>query len=541
MKKELVGSAIIKRTRSSKRSSTSQSNKSKVTNKFRNAVKKVIVFQTFFRQKRKFYELPVSNVGLPQRYVKKRSFFEDSKPKFNNVFAVNPKMRVILTTRPDFRNRCDIVKTVNYLRACGAKVCLLGEYTKREEEITLARYVHYSRYEENRVLALKGRKASFLYYVISGVIAIVDELDVGNDKVVANSSKVIKKGYCSNINEIMQASKRETSLVCLREVEVLSISRQDYMKIRKASSQSVVEYFKQNRTLSIFPFDKLKNNVHHFQNKYYAKDEVINGRSQKFENIYIVKTGIISLLKKHQCDKDSNFKIKNFSRKEDFKTQQINYRKLTESTFIVNQPLQMKLKALEIHAVKKENLINLKSVNTETDEATGEDQITEKAEEINFFTHLKNARISDEELAREVAASDKRKFWKERSATLYDAVDGEQNIIDVTDFQPSETEDEKIMAAKNIPSVVMKIGQLETGDVYGVDYLNNQDSNDTIMKSCGCEVIEVNRNFFLRHAPAVLLARLNFKEKDVPKKVDVKLSYETSEKWKMFQSLSVHR
>ena len=35
-----------------------------------------------------FYELPVSNVGLPQRYVKKRSFFEDSKPKFNNVFAV---------------------------------------------------------------------------------------------------------------------------------------------------------------------------------------------------------------------------------------------------------------------------------------------------------------------------------------------------------------------------------------------------------------------------------------------------------------------
>ena len=49
------------------------------------------------------------------------------------------------------------------------------------------------------MLALKGRKASFLYYVISGVIAIVDELDVGNDKVVANSSKVIKKGYCSNV------------------------------------------------------------------------------------------------------------------------------------------------------------------------------------------------------------------------------------------------------------------------------------------------------------------------------------------------------
>ena len=93
------------------------------------------------------------------------------------------------------------------------------------------------------------------------------------------------------------------------------------MKIRKASSQSVVEYFKQNRTLSIFPFDKLKNNVHHFQNKYYAlvlkpsckinkflqsvvkllyqifcrKDEVINGRSQKFENIYIVKTVSFSL------------------------------------------------------------------------------------------------------------------------------------------------------------------------------------------------------------------------------------------------------
>lgn len=35
-----------------------------------------------------FYELPVSNVGLPQRYVKRRSFFEDSKPKFTNVFAV---------------------------------------------------------------------------------------------------------------------------------------------------------------------------------------------------------------------------------------------------------------------------------------------------------------------------------------------------------------------------------------------------------------------------------------------------------------------
>lgn len=65
-----------------------------------------------------------------------------------------------------------------------------------------------------------------------------------------------------------------------------------------------------------------------------------------------------------------------------------------------------------------------------------------------------------------MAASDKRKFWKERSATLYDAVDGEQNIIDVTDFHPSKTEDEKIVAAKNIPSVVMKIGQLETGDVY---------------------------------------------------------------------------
>ena len=72
-----------------------------------------------------------------------------------------------------------------------------------------------------------------------------------------------------------------------------------------------------------------------------------------------LQQGIISLLKKHQCDRDSNFKIKNFSRKEDFKTQQTNYRKLTESIFIVNQPLQMKLKALEIHAVKKENLLNL--------------------------------------------------------------------------------------------------------------------------------------------------------------------------------------
>ena len=65
-----------------------------------------------------------------------------------------------------------------------------------------------------------------------------------------------------------------------------------------------------------------------------------------------------------------------------------------------------------------------------------------------------------------MAASDKRKFWKERSATLYDAVDGEQNIIDVTDFHPCISEDENISAAKNFPSVVMKIGQLETGDVY---------------------------------------------------------------------------
>ncbi|XP_042558813.1 cyclic nucleotide-binding domain-containing protein 2-like [Clupea harengus] len=94
-------------------------------------------------------------------------------------------------------------------------------------QLLLARSIRYQRLERRRIVVKKGDLGQSFYFVFSGQVAVTKDKD-GNSAFVDKEPILIKKGMGFGDVALIKGLRRNATVVCMEETELMVIDREDF-------------------------------------------------------------------------------------------------------------------------------------------------------------------------------------------------------------------------------------------------------------------------------------------------------------------------
>ncbi|XP_070197784.1 uncharacterized protein [Littorina saxatilis] len=206
--------------------------------------------------------------------------------------SLSEDMQLSLTTQPDFRTNYDLKKVLWVLRATKAFKHLFP--TEMEKEV--AKVVGYERYDDNRHMGYQGRSAERFYYVLSGRIQLLKEYKLTTGS-VNKPMGFMNKGMTSDPEELEQGWLRECHLVSKGPLEVLTLHRDDFIRLQHTVQGTPVDFLWSIDLFKEFPCDQFLHNPDAIEFKYYGQNRIIARDINRTPWLHIVKSGIVKVVR----------------------------------------------------------------------------------------------------------------------------------------------------------------------------------------------------------------------------------------------------
>uniref|UniRef100_F7H1A7 Cyclic nucleotide-binding domain-containing protein 2 n=1 Tax=Macaca mulatta TaxID=9544 RepID=F7H1A7_MACMU len=133
-----------------------------------------------------------------------------------------PKAIQIMQKKPSWRTEDEIQTVCNILQ-------VLDSYRNYAEplQLLLAKVMRFERFGRRRVIIKKGQKGNSFYFIYLGTVAITNDED-GSSAFLDPHPKLLQKGSCFGETDILHASLRRSTIVCMEETEFLVVDREDF-------------------------------------------------------------------------------------------------------------------------------------------------------------------------------------------------------------------------------------------------------------------------------------------------------------------------
>ncbi|KAI8797654.1 hypothetical protein BgiBS90_002831 [Biomphalaria glabrata] len=263
----------------------------------------------------------------------------------------------ILRQAPGLRKKEEIEKLLIALRNIPA----FAEYPIKMQN-DVCKVGLYLEYEEKRVIIGECHRAHYFYIILSGtvVVTVFDESTGSSSTLVT-----LERGMSFGELELITHSKRQASVVCKTDVEVLSITYSEYQEIFmsggivKLDNDEHFEFLRSLQFLRHWPVEKLKENPTASCIYYFHRNTVLVRDSNNSDWIYVVLKGSLSVLKKLKNFTNKSEKDQRTPRTKGDQDVQIDEKltaKYTENSFAKRKrrPGQWKLQSLDLPVVPEE-------------------------------------------------------------------------------------------------------------------------------------------------------------------------------------------
>ncbi|THD20685.1 Kinesin heavy chain [Fasciola hepatica] len=167
----------------------------------------------------------------------------------------------------------------------------------------MVKYSWYERFENRRVIIRQGQTAINFYFIISGSMVVsVSRQDKSSGEPFEESVAILRPGQSFGELSLIYGGKRSATIVCNTKVEVLVMSRADFIRVFMNSSDATkaehMVFLRQHPMIPDTVTEALTgadSNVFLFT--YFRRDMTICQDSNTSEWIYLIKAGQCKIVK----------------------------------------------------------------------------------------------------------------------------------------------------------------------------------------------------------------------------------------------------
>ncbi|XP_074653205.1 cyclic nucleotide-binding domain-containing protein 2-like isoform X2 [Tubulanus polymorphus] len=171
----------------------------------------------------------VFDAGLKRPYSSVDDNNENNKLYFNPKdfktkyeFTWPDRDKACIMKLPKDRTQEDIATIKQLLRGLHS----FRKYTVEMQDL-LCRVVRYCHYGKNRVVVRKGHVGQSFYFIFSGAVSVVFDKD--SDSIfVRPEVSILRKGEVFGEIALLKNTRRNASIVCFDETEMLAVDREDF-------------------------------------------------------------------------------------------------------------------------------------------------------------------------------------------------------------------------------------------------------------------------------------------------------------------------
>ncbi|XP_045203529.2 cyclic nucleotide-binding domain-containing protein 2-like isoform X2 [Mercenaria mercenaria] len=225
--------------------------------------------------------------------------FDPSMFKAKREKYLSNEAKIIMSLYPADRTE-DQLKLA--LLALNQAVDAFGEFPIKLQR-SLASVGWYENFEAKRVIIRQGHTADNFYFILSGT-AVVTLLETNKDTGEEGVRTVafLRKGNSFGELALMHGAKRSATVTCQTNVELLAVSREDFIDIfMHTEKDKEPEHISFLRTIDVFrgwPVEKLPhNNPRICLFTFFRRGVLLCKDSNSTDWIYVIKTGTCRVLK----------------------------------------------------------------------------------------------------------------------------------------------------------------------------------------------------------------------------------------------------
>ncbi|XP_060580848.1 uncharacterized protein LOC132737561, partial [Ruditapes philippinarum] len=225
--------------------------------------------------------------------------FDPSMFKAKREKYLSNEAKVIMSMYPGDRSD-EQVKLA--LLALNQTVEAFGEFPIKLQK-SLASVGWYENFEAKRVIIRQGHMADNFYFILSGT-AVVTLLETNRDTGEEGVRTVafLRKGNSFGELALMHGAKRSATVTCQTNVELLAVSREDFidifMHIEKDKEPDHISFLRNIDVFRGWPVEKLPhNNPRICLFTFFRRGVLLCKDSNATDWIYVIKTGTCRVLK----------------------------------------------------------------------------------------------------------------------------------------------------------------------------------------------------------------------------------------------------
>ncbi|XP_062384055.1 cyclic nucleotide-binding domain-containing protein 2-like [Sardina pilchardus] len=169
-------------------------------------------------------------------------------------------------------------------------------------QLLLSRVVRYQRLERRRVVVKKGDLGHSFYFVYSGQVAVTKDQD-GNSAFVAKEPILIKKGMGFGDVALIKGLRRNATVVCMEETELMVIDREDFFANKmdvelKREFEYRFNFFRSLKLVSSFSSSLIERLADHSKAEQFRHGRIVVKDTNDMGNLIFVARGLCDVLRK---------------------------------------------------------------------------------------------------------------------------------------------------------------------------------------------------------------------------------------------------
>ncbi|KAL7890530.1 hypothetical protein AOLI_G00000060 [Acnodon oligacanthus] len=180
----------------------------------------------------------------------------------------------IMQKRPDWRSEEEV-------RLLHSTMTSLNVFRHHSDalQLLLARVVRYQRLGKRRVVIRRGDAGHSFYFVLSGLLAVTKDKD-GSGAFVDKEPITIKKGMSFGDVALMKGLRRNATVVCLEETELMVIDKEEFLGFGldlqlKKESDSRFNFFRSLELLSSWSSSSIEHITEHSKAERFRLEHIV--------------------------------------------------------------------------------------------------------------------------------------------------------------------------------------------------------------------------------------------------------------------------
>ncbi|XP_069077678.1 cyclic nucleotide-binding domain-containing protein 2-like [Pleurodeles waltl] len=94
-------------------------------------------------------------------------------------------------------------------------------------QLMLAKVIRFERFGRRRVVLRLGHRGNSFYFIYSGSVAITKDKD-GGSAFIDSEPIILRKGVAFGEVALMKGSRRNATVVCMEDTELLAVDKEDF-------------------------------------------------------------------------------------------------------------------------------------------------------------------------------------------------------------------------------------------------------------------------------------------------------------------------